>query len=590
MSKQNLSLNLLMLILLMIFLVLPFSILSNFLKYQSDIFFNILQTGSTNLLNTNILIFLIILLIVGILSLYILLKLKKKISYYLIYPLLFICIWIFLSSFFLPLSSLTGIIDPASAGVNKKNLLLVIIFSTILSFLLVYKKKINFFIYFGYFFLFINFVNLSFNIFFEKKSFKLGNNESKVEETKNLLLESAMLNPKNNILVISLDGISSLVLDDIFQLNKEYNIVFKDFEFFDNIISQAPATTLSIAGELYGNLDFKKISLDENLLVEKLKRKINLFDDLKDYYTFGDYNTFNKNKDKIIKNYINDLEVNDTLKSIKLNEVALEIYRYSISRYGTRVLVNYFDDLKFYFYKRYYQINFDQLNLNEKVFFHRGASFEKKTLSDIQILKDFIAKLSFDDSYKNEVSLRMFHFNFTHFPVDFDKECNYLSFDKKRFNSIQNYDGLKEETLCSLKLMKKLLLKLKEKNLYDNSTIIFKSDHGVPSNYFINSKYENINYLISNHKQFGYLRYKPFLMIKERNRSQNKLKINNEFKSLNFLNNYYCELLNQDMCKPLKDVQLFIPQKKNSSFFINDLEKIRVNSKEELLERILRSK
>ena len=51
MSKQNLSLNLLSLILLMIFFVLPLSVLGNFLKYQNDIFFNIIQRGSTNFFN-----------------------------------------------------------------------------------------------------------------------------------------------------------------------------------------------------------------------------------------------------------------------------------------------------------------------------------------------------------------------------------------------------------------------------------------------------------------------------------------------------------------------------------------------------------
>ena len=180
----------------------------------------------------------------------------------------------------------------------------------------------------------------------------------------------------------------------------------------------------------------------------------------------------------------------------------------------------------------------------------------------------------------------MFHFNFTHFPVDFDDKCNYLSYDKKKFNSIQDYNGLKRETLCSIKLMENFIQKLKDLNLYNNSTIIFKSDHGVPSNYFINSKHSKINYKINNHKQFGYLRYKPFLMIKKKDKNQFELKYNDEFRSLNSLNSFYCKLLNEKKCKDINKVQIFIPQKKSSSYFIKDLNKISISSKDELLKII----
>ena len=118
--------------------------------------------------------------------------------------------------------------------------------------------------------------------------------------------------------------------------------------------SQAPATTLSLAGELYGNLDFKKISSDETLLVNK-KKLPNIFSDISDYYTFGSYSTFNNEDEKIIHNYINDLDTNETLEKIKLSETSLEIYRYSMSQYGTRILVNYFDNFKFYFIKNIFK-------------------------------------------------------------------------------------------------------------------------------------------------------------------------------------------------------------------------------------------
>ena len=152
MSKQNLSLNLLSLILLMIFFILPLSVLGNFLKYQNDIFFNIIQRGSTNFLEISILIFLTFLFLMIITICYYFLKLNNMIKSNLAYFLCFVCIWIFLSGFFFPTSSLTGIIDPSSAGVNKRNLIIVILSSLILPYFLCKEKISKIFIYFIYFF------------------------------------------------------------------------------------------------------------------------------------------------------------------------------------------------------------------------------------------------------------------------------------------------------------------------------------------------------------------------------------------------------------------------------------------------------
>ena len=589
MSKQNLSLNLLSLILLMIFFVLPLSVLGNFLKYQNDIFFNIIQRGSTNFLDISILIFLTFLSLLIIAVCYYFLRLHDWIKSNLVYFLGFVCIWIFLSGFFFPTSSLTGIIDPSSAGVNKRNLIIVILSSLILPYFLCKEKISKIFVYFIYFFLFINLSISCIEIFSKNKTNKINLNENLITNENNLL-RSAKLNPTNNILVISFDGISSLILEDIFLTNPKIKEVFKDFEFYNNIISQAPATTLSLAGELYGNLEYKKISSDENLLINELNALPNILKETTDYFTFGDYNTFNNDNNRKILNYINYQEKDNVIKILNNHETSLEIYRYSMSRFGTRLLVNFFDDLKFYLYKKFFKININNLDLKDKIFFHRGASFEKKTLTDIQIFKEFTEKIHVDNLPKNKISLRMFHFNFSHFPVDFDDNCNYFSYNRKLFLINQNYESVKKETLCSIKLMSNFLKKLIDLDLYENSTIVLKSDHGTPSNYFIKSKFSNINYDINNHKQFGYLRYKPFLMIKKNNETRSKIKINNNFKSLNYLNYFYCDILQKNNCKFDNIVQIYVPEKNDSSFEIKDLIKLQVKSKNEFINLILNTK
>ena len=67
----------------------------------------------------------------------------------------------------------------------------------------------------------------------------------------------------------------------------------------------------------------------------------------------------------------------------------------------------------------------------------------KKTITDIEVLQEFIDQISIDYLNENEISVRMFHFNFSHFPVDFDNNCNYFSYNKKLFDSSQNYQALK---------------------------------------------------------------------------------------------------------------------------------------------------
>ena len=79
-------------------------------------------------------------------------------------------------------------------------------------------------------------------------------------------------------------------------------------------------------------------------------------------------------------------------------------------------------------------------------------------------------------------------------------------------------------------------------------------------------------------------------MIKKNNETRSKIKINNNFKSLNYLNYFYCDILQKNNCKFDNIVQIYIPEKNNSSFKIKDLIKLQVKSKNEFVNLILNTK
>ena len=72
---------------------------------------------------------------------------------------------------------------------------------------------------------------------------------------------------------------------------------------------------------------------------------------------------------------------------------------------------------------------------------------------------------------------------------------------------------------CLLNKLTGYLEKLKKDGLYENSTIIIKSDHGRERNYYTEYP-ENIT--INKNKNFTYGRYNPLLMIKMKDASNRK--------------------------------------------------------------------
>jgi hypothetical protein len=138
---------------------------------------------------------------------------------------------------------------------------------------------------------------------------------------------------------------------------------------------------------------------------------------------------------------------------------------------------------------------------------------------------------------EKEFSVRMLHFTFTHFPVDFDAACNFRSDDQRWYDSHQNEDGVRSQTICALNKFVQFITRLKALGIYDPSLVVLKSDHGEPTNYFSSFP----NYMrINGHTFWGYSRYRPTLMIKNFGANSSTIAYRHELVLLNDLAKTLC--------------------------------------------------
>ena len=168
----------------------------------------------------------------------------------------------------------------------------------------------------------------------------------------------------------------------------------------------------------------------------------------------------------------------------------------------------------------------------------------------------------FDNKLDNVI--RMYHFLFSHFDIQIDENCNEVKELK-----IELY--LQEEILlkCVSKKIIKFLNVLKKEGIYNNSLIVLKSDHGKPPGYYKKYPYSlNIN----NSKYFGYGRYKPFILIKDKNSCDSKFFGNNiSLDEKTFKKNKY---------------EIYLPNKKYTFLKIEDFTKYEIFNDISLLDSL----
>jgi hypothetical protein len=147
---------------------------------------------------------------------------------------------------------------------------------------------------------------------------------------------------------------------------------------------------------------------------------------------------------------------------------------------------------------------------------HAGAVWDKVNILSLHDYEDLLLDLS---ANKKGTCIRFMHFTFTHYPVDFDEFGTYRSHDYTWYHANQNEKGVFNETKFAMNKLAEFIPKLKKLDIYDQSLIVLKSDHGKPAFYYDTPPHD---LRFNGNKHWGHDRYRPMLMIKGYDTTRNK--------------------------------------------------------------------
>lgn len=391
----------------------------------------------------------------------------------------YLVMWIVVAGLFLPVSISNDMVDPEINSVDKLNFVLAVIIAGFLTFISRTKARNSLVVF------------VAVTVFATISLALIQISQSLLSASTS---DSLILSKNRNILVLSFDGVPGEVVSDQFRENSQYGDIFKDFVLFNNAVSQGPATDSSMLGELFGVRDFQQMGANERAIVKKLEADglvdallLNRVPDSYSYhYKFG--------------------------KKIRIPSpiATFDFFRYPIVRIWTRLVFNFLD------WKRDARAILMQLlestresNLTLKMTSGSGPKWDGKYIATILEYEHFINELSVADK---DLSVRFLHFTFTHFPVDFDENCQFRSGDDDWYKNNQNSEGVRREAICALSQFSVFIEKLKDLKIYDNSLIVLKSDHGQPASYF--DEYPR-DLRVNGSGRLGYNRYRPTLLIKD---------------------------------------------------------------------------
>jgi len=431
----------------------------------------------------------------------------------------FLLSWITLAGFLFPLVQSDGMVEATKALVNNRHFVLVLLLSVIFS-LVALTKLFYVPVVFCTVIIFASLIP-SLPTFLKVCSTSESVSPSGVTE----------VSTEKNIFVISFDGIPGTVVRNVFEDYPELSEAFKDFAFFTNAVSQAPATHASIRSELFGNRNYHSIASTNKTLDALLDLNSLPLNNIQDSFTYGSYNGYNLNS----KNKIAPLSFSQISQREKIKQ-HLYWMELLLARTGTPSFpivlkgVDLFESMKRWLSSSNNLDNDLSLKLDNYV----GPSWKRGFIQQIQDYFWFVDNLN---ATKKGLSIRYMHFTYSHYPVDFDEESTFRGNDLLWHRANQNYHGLYNQSKGVLFQFKRFVEKLKRLGIYDNSLIVFKSDHGEPSIYY--ETFPN-DMQINGHELWGVDRYMPLLMVKDFSRNKSHIEYKSDLVTLPDLSKTLC--------------------------------------------------
>ena len=333
---------------------------------------------------------------------------------------------------------------------------------------------------------------------------------------------------ERNLFTIGFDGLSRDVYVELLKAEAERYPELKDFTIFENVSTSSPATVASISAELYGNQNFKEYAQDDYEMRDSAPDRLMtnyLYDRGYRVFTYFDY-------DHGFKDTSHSFAIGDIApQSLKERSFTiLNLYRFVTVRVGTNYAVRALRKAgRIIGFDSFLSSVLNTFDPQDSSFSDDGWTFENQ-LWNAQLKYASVSDYEYYVTHLNVASgaprAHFLHFYHTHYPITFDETCTIKGIDTPWFRDHQNPKGMKAEARCVLTQFSLFVAKLKELGVYDQSLIVFKSDHGRPAKYFDPNTL--VSFKIRNHKDWGYGRYAPLLMIKGLQAQEDRLRFNDQ--------------------------------------------------------------
>ena len=298
---------------------------------------------------------------------------------------------------------------------------------------------------------------------------------------------------QNNILLISLDNLQSQYMYKSLSSSPED---FDGFTFYSEVTAVAPYSALSTLTTKMGQLpelpEGRKASVffRDEFISSKLNESGY---DIETYGDFGQserpstvrHDYFSHVDNKPVSSYVNMLEMS-LLRIIPAPDLV------SMGFYVLWPALSWQFGIP---QETEIQSNIAALTENDR---HPLAHYKL----DIMQFRSFVENIR---AVETGPTARLHHYLFTHEPVRFSASCEYVYGTGYRYVT-----AIPAETECAVSEIRTLVEKLKDEGVYDNTMVIFASDHGpeCPLNFTFDPGSHRVS------SRWCLSRYQPFLMVK----------------------------------------------------------------------------
>lgn len=339
------------------------------------------------------------------------------------------------------------------------------------------------------------------------------------------ILEYTKFSKNSNVIVISFDALQNDLVNEILSEDRELRKVLDGFKSYTDVVGYGPNTHYSMTSTLLSKYYPTGVKGDEIEVINQRHRNDTVFEVLSRH----DYNVDNFNAHCGFRRNMSCTTfpriLSPTFSESKLTAFDVSILRVIPKSISWQLIQN----------------------LSNQYNSTTNLIMGDKKLNG-QKMEIYAFRKMYKDAYLVEAPVFKFHhYLFSHQPVRFRSDCSYDAL------ALQTWESARSENSCIFKEFSNFISKLKELGIYDESFIIFTSDHGYDGNIqplaVKKERYHGGFIVKGNRWSIG--RYWPVLMVKPQG-SRGELTFDDSPASLVDIIPTIYSFLGVDYCKKTK--------------------------------------